>query len=292
MPDGTKNFGDDLGPYLVSELSGMEICYVPIVNSPVKTILLYIKGIFERRYKFSGFKNVINSIAQKRVLVTIGSIIGYIDSPNADVWGTGIMFRNMKINRANFYAVRGKYTQAKLKELGYKAPAALGDPALLLPLILTGSKEKKYKLGIIPHYSHYEEVKNKYPGKDILIINLLDDIEKVVMDITLCEQTISTSLHGIIVSHVYNIPCLWYSMSETKLAGDDIKFLDYFSSVDIAEYSPYKLDDLVIGDVIANIRHNPSKSAIQNDLNVIQEKLIKSAPFPILDKYFKRYSNG
>ena len=292
MPDGTKNFGDDLGPYMVSKLTGMEICYVPIVSSPLKTILLYLKGLSRGKYSPGEFKNILGSIRQKRILVTIGSIIGYIDSPTADVWGTGTMFSDMNINKANFYAVRGKYTQARLKALGYKAPDALGDPALLLPLILESGREKKYKLGIIPHYTHYTEVKSKYAGENILIINLLDDIEKVVEDITSCEQTISTSLHGIIVSHAYGIPCLWYNMSETRLGGDDVKFRDYFSSVEIEEYKPFKLNELVIDDIISNIKNNLSKSTIQSDLNIIQEKLLKSAPFPVLDKYLKKLNNG
>lgn len=287
MPNGEKNFGDDLGPYLVSQLSGSEINYVPIVNSTLKTIILYIKGLFDGKYKFDDFRSTIYGIKQERILITIGSIISSFNSRRADVWGTGIMFSDAKINNANFYAVRGKYTQKRLKELGYNAPEALGDPALLLPVVLPEKSNKKYKLGIIPHYIHYEEIKNKFSNKDVFIVNLLDDIEKVVSDITCCEQNISTSLHGIIVSHAYQIPCLWYRISEKKLAGDDVKFLDYFSSVDIKEYSPFELSELNLAEISAIIESNPHINSIQNNLEEIQMKLLKVAPFPILNKYLE-----
>ena len=63
---------------------------------------------------------------------------------------------------------------------------------------------------------------------------------KIIDEINSCQVIISSSLHGIITCHAYNIPCLWYKFSE-KIVGDGIKFADYFSSVNIKPYNPFKL---------------------------------------------------
>ena len=80
-----------------------------------------------------------------------------------------------------------------MEELGYKVPEAIGDPALLLPLVAPMKVRKKYRLGIIPHYIHYDQVNETFKSsRDVLVVNLLnDDIESVIRNINLCEFTIS-----------------------------------------------------------------------------------------------------
>ncbi len=81
---------------------------------------------------------------------------------------------------------------------------------------------------------------------DVLVINLLNsNIQDVVDQIHKCERCISKSLHGLVTSDSYNIPCLRVRCSDRLLntgykkfdiLGDGIKFMDYFSSLDIPEY--------------------------------------------------------
>ena len=293
MENGQKNFGDELGPFLVSQLSGSPVNYIPIVNSPIKILLLYFYGLTKGTHKVSQFKPVIKSLGKKDILISVGSIISWYNNPSAHVWGAGIMNRYDKINNAKFYAVRGKYTQLRLQEHGYKVPEAIGDPALLLPLVVKPKSSKKYKLGVIPHYIHYEEVVNLfYNQDDVLVINLRDDIEKVVNNIFSCEKTISSSLHGIIVSHAYGIECLWYNFSKKKIAGDNIKFKDYFSSVEIEEYSPFEIfsagSRIKIDEIIKNITEHTSINKSNKDLNHLQYVLLKEAPFKIKKEYIER----
>ena len=237
-------------------------------------------------FRINDFKNVLYSLNKRNILLTIGSILSSHNKKSSLIWGSGLMYEDAIIHKANFYSVRGKYSQNRLKALGYQVPSVIGDPALLLSLIIKPSV-KIYRLGIIPHYLHYAEIKKKINSQEVLVINLQDDIEIVVEQITTCQATISSSLHGLIVSHTYYIPSLWFNLADNKLAGDNVKFKDYFSSVGIEEYFPFKidLDSFNLDEIKEIITDNCKINSIQNDLNLIQSNLINSAPFFIMPKY-------
>ena len=288
--DDQNNFGDILGPYLVNKLTGKKIFYVHIPNKPIRIILHHIKKIIKGTFSIKDLIPILKSLKIKKPIITAGSIISRHKNHNCDIWGSGLMNRYDKISNANFYAVRGKITQLRLKELGYKAPTVIGDPGLLLPIVYKPIIKKKYKLGIIPHYNHYRETYKMMTNTDddIIIINLLDDVEKVIQNINSCNYTISSSLHGIIVSHAYNIPSLWYNLPGQKIAGDNTKFLDYFSSVGIKKYVAFDLvncDNYNIDEIINNIRQKCDIKMIHKNIKKIQKELLNIAPFPILDIY-------
>lgn len=284
MPNGEKNFGDELGPYIVEKLTGQGVKYIPIVNKWYKVIPLYLLNLF-RGNKSIRFKDVINSFFVNQVLISIGSIITSYNKNNVQVWGSGMLNKNDIIKNADFLAVRGIFTQKRIEELGYRSPSVLGDPAMLLPLIIKPI-DKKFKLGVIPHYIHYDDIKNSINNEDVLIINLLDDINKVVENITSCEMTLTTSLHGLIVSHSYKIPSLWVNLSVNKLAGDNIKFRDYFSSIDVEYYDSVKVDIDAINK--GNFKFNNELQLLpKKDVLQIQKGLLEVFPYKLLDKYEK-----
>lgn len=295
VPFGKKNFGDVLGPYIVQHLSGKEPMYTPLlhVKPAKKVVLTYLRALYNQKLSFKEMYYNVRYLSGKRnsLLISIGSIIDWYTNPNCDIWGSGIMFRNSKITNANFHAVRGKYSQLRLKELGYKVPKVIGDPALLTPLIYQPKSEKKYKLGIIPHFLHYEETITKLKSDSIYIINILDDIEKVIDDVHACEKIISSSLHGIIIGHAYHVPSLWFNLASSNIGGDDIKFADYFSSVQLEEYQNFKIDHLYYDEkfwteVTSIFDKNEHLTLISPVvLTDIQKNLLQSAPFPLLPKY-------
>lgn len=286
LPNNEENFGDVLGPYLVGALSGKMIRYVPIVDSPINSMISFLKGILKKKYGLKDLPSIWRALTVKRVLVSVGSVISFVKHSKADVWGAGIIHKKDKTCNASFFAVRGKYTQERLEELGYTSPDIIGDPALLLPLVFNPTVTKQYKIGVIPHYIHYEEFYARYSNKNVLIINLKNSIEEVVKAIKSCECTISTSLHGLIVSHCYDVPSLWYEVKGSKkLSGDNIKFFDYFSSVNIKEYYPYVLENLNVEEIVEQVKTHPDLSTIQTDLRLIQQKLLGAAPFRVLKKY-------
>lgn len=295
VPFGKKNFGDVLGPYIVKHMTGKEPLYTPLLHRGLnkKFILTYLRAIYNRKLSVKEMFYNIQFLRSKKnhLLITIGSVIDWYTNPYCDIWGSGIMFRNSNITNANFYAVRGKYSQLRLKELGYKVPESIGDPALLTPLIYKPQSKKKYSLGIIPHYLHYDETLIKLNSDNILIINLLDDIEKVIEDVYSCEKIISSSLHGIIIGHAYDVPSLWFRLSNGHIGGDDIKFADYFSSVDLREYEGFKIDhdnydEKYITSVHILFDENEELTLVNSELlKKIQLNLIKSAPFSLLPQY-------
>lgn len=301
VPFGKKNFGDVLGPYIVENMSGKEPIYTPLLHKGLTKIfiLTYLRAIYNRKLSVKeSYYNIQYLIGKKpNLLITIGSVIDWYTNPDCDIWGSGIMSRSSKISNANFYAVRGKYSQLRLKELGYKVPEAIGDPALLTPLIYEPKSDKKYSLGIIPHFSHYEGILKKLKNDKILIINLLDDIEKVIEDVCSCETIISSSLHGIIIGHAYDVPSLWFWLSKGHIGGDDIKFADYFSSVEISEYNCFEIDhdsydNLYLEQVESIFDENKQLTLVDSELlKKIQIDLIKSAPFSILPQY-KNFKQG
>lgn len=164
-------------------------------------------------------------------IISCGSIMRLCNK-NTIVYGSGIRDIDQNIKSGVIKFVRGPLTRKRLLEIGCYCPPIYGDPGLLLPLYYSPNIVKRYKLGIIPHHVHYKKVKQTYNKMDnILIVNLINNnIEEVIDDILSCEKTISSSLHGLIVSDAYNIPNKWIKFDD-KINGDDTKYYDYFKSV-------------------------------------------------------------
>ena len=197
--------------------------------------------------------------------VTVGSII-CAASKNSIVWGSGIIKQNENVRAAKFVAVRGPRTRKRLLELGYEVPEVYGDPALLLPKFISNTVTT------------------------VKVINLMtDDVVKTTLEILECKQIISSSLHGVIVSHAYEIPALWVKFS-TKLAGDNIKFYDYFESLDI--HYTHELfsnpTESTIADFEKMLTDNTSILLPSKDkLIQTQEVLFASCPFK--NNHFKSF---
>lgn len=291
---GKGNFGDELNPYLIERLSTRKVLYknpYVLLDDKFLALKIFIAGILRGRKRntktlFSEFFDSI--IFRPTILMGIGSILKECPYTNLNVWGSGMIARNRKVNRRKFYAVRGKITRELLIKQGHSVPEIYGDPALLLPLVFIPEVQIKYKFGIIPHYDHYGLLKNQF-DEDILVIDLLADIETIIKQINSCTITLSTSLHGIIVSHAYDIPSFWVTFPQNenvKLVGDGMKFEDYFSSVNIESYAPVQLTkqkefDYILGN--SGITGLPERKI----LDTVRVNLLKSAPFPLKEEFLK-----
>lgn len=242
------NLGDALSPILVSALSGL-----PIVHRDFES--------WQRR------------------LACVGTIAHGFRHGAVHFWGTGIDHKKspteqgladyQKPAKTNFHvhAVRGAFTAQVLKSQAIKVPLVYGDPVWFLPSIIQPAAEKQYELGIVVHLSELAErslsasvnasiLRYQIPKslqKNIRIITTLTEpsfaaLEERVQEITSCKRIVSTSLHGLVISETYGIPCVSLRMvgqgaSFARLEDDreriDWRIRDFYSGVGIEKLFVY-----------------------------------------------------
>lgn len=188
-----NNFGDELSPFIVSKVSGLEV--VPADNKPT--------------------------------LASIGSIL-QLTRPGDTIWGTGLRsFGNpLPHKNLNVCSIRGPITYTYLSEkLNKDIPQKFGDPALLLPKFYKPNilPELNEKIGFVMHMSKTQPLHDL--DDRFHIINPLSPWESVVDQIYSCNRIVSRGLHGIIVSDAYSIPSWW--LTKPQLSEGKLKFWDY-----------------------------------------------------------------
>jgi hypothetical protein len=203
-----RNFGDWVGPYLYEALAGKVPLHCDARKEPIGKSCFYFAGSMLRR-------------------------IGVADY--AIVWGSGVIDSADPVKRPQkVLAVRGPRTMERLHELDIDCPERFGDPAVLLPDVYTPtSTTKRHRVGFVPHFVDLPAYRAAGAGTtgDMALIDVGQSVEAVVDQIAQCELTVSSSLHGLIVSHAYGVPSVWVDSIE-PLQGDGVKFADYFESVD------------------------------------------------------------
>ncbi|MGF1761315.1 polysaccharide pyruvyl transferase family protein [Photobacterium sagamiensis] len=178
-------------------------------------------------------------------ITSVGSV-AQLANEYTTIWGSGLISKDAVPFKKpkHVLAVRGPLTRDRLNSLGIDCPRIYGDPALLLPNLITGGTErKKYKLGIIPHFVDKENPFFKQDLPDwIKVIDVETvDVKKFINEILECEKIVSSSLHGIILSDAYNVPSSRISFS-SLVTGGDFKFADYSFSVGRNNFTAQKVD--------------------------------------------------
>jgi hypothetical protein len=199
--------------------------------SGLRRNLSFLYHLLLRRYKFS-------------TLTALGS-------------GFNKWEENQKIKFArkiDFKIVRGKHTENYLRKNNIlKGEVKLGDFGLLIPYMIDARITKKYKLGVIPHYSDlnspvvYDFYKKHAPN--CVIINVQDDVWKIIRQIASCELIASSSLHGLIAADAFGIPNIWFE-NRLKYGGEwRFKYLDYYSIYGIENMKPFELIEMLDEDL-------------------------------------------
>ena len=271
------NFGDLLSPYIIKKLTNRDISYIEWyfgIKRILKTIILSVlmgkwEKLRELHYPF------------EKVILGVGSILSF-SSPGCIVWGSGFMNYNEKFRGGRILLVRGPVTRDMLLKQKFKCPMKYGDPAILLPLIYNPVKKIKYKIGIIPHWKETSYFKDNYSSLYHIIDLRTTEIEKTIDEILSCSYILSTSLHGLIVSHSYGIPALW--IQNNNIDTDGFKFADYFASVKIQQYKGFiNIKDILKSEerILSLFKEYHYLSLPQIDINIIQKTILETAPFKI-----------
>ncbi|MEB0205865.1 polysaccharide pyruvyl transferase family protein [Pseudomonas sp. CCC3.1] len=207
------NLGDEITTFLLSELFSVNHQLTSLDEAKLISTGSILQSIWGNRYLF-----------RRKPIGVVGS--GFIY--------TGMKLRKLKFSK--IYSVRGHLSRQLITDK-YPNNILLGDPGLLVPLALGDlgqTVEKKYKYGIIPHFTKFdtEDQNEKYKalGSYRVIDFRTNDFKKIASEILSCEVIMSQALHGLILSDAFQIPNIW--LDEGSLhTGGNFKFHDYFSSV-------------------------------------------------------------
>ncbi|WP_120500473.1 polysaccharide pyruvyl transferase family protein [Roseovarius sp. EL26] len=243
-----RNFGDWIGPYLFEAYTGQ----TPMHFAP----------------QLGGWA---------KATFSAGSILRNSLIPNtATIWGSGIISAADTFPRPkNVLAVRGPRSKARLEELNYPTTNTFGDPGILIPQIYNPQVAPKFRVGLIPHYVDYEAMHATYADlSGLRVIDVRRDLESVIDQILSCEMTLSSSLHGIILSHSYGRPCLWIE-SWKGLIGDGVKFLDYYEGANVFGVTAKTLPRH------ASLSHLEAmvSDSVMTDLEALRTPLRRACPF-------------
>lgn len=220
------NAGDALNVDLVEKLSGKIVVRSKVYNADMMAIGGALFG--------AQYSNGVRAVAQKALHMIYGRKPLY-------VWGSGFLRWNSNnpFYRSNLIvcALRGEKTRRKLSDItGETYDVPLADAGLLVDMLLDSPVEKKFCVGIIPHFSQQEEpiFKEAKKSSGIHFIDIRRTPKQVAEEIASCECIISSSLHGLIFADSLHIPAL-RMIGKTELPGGEFKFEDYYSCYGIKD---------------------------------------------------------
>lgn len=198
----------------------------------------------------------INRFFIRPVVSGIGSIIQFIPkSLKVNLLGSGLISESVDFKSNNIQCVqfvRGPRTNERLLSSGISSSNLYGDLGLLISEFYTPNVEKKFKLGLVPHYTEKSHWFVSYcESIGVHIVDIQQDPEDFINDLYSCENIISSSLHGIIASDSYGIKNKWIILSD-RVLGKGFKFDDYHEGINSKDFDYYKplgsetLDELII----------------------------------------------
>lgn len=194
------NFGDVLGPAIVSRL----------VGSSARTVA-----------------------PDGPALLSVGSIL-HLAPERSVVWGSGVNGKMLAATKdipdeVAFRAVRGPLTRRFLSAHGFDVPEVYGDPVLLLadvmPELLRVSRAPVRDVLFVPNFNDKGDVSAVAGEYELEMLDSQDHVDSVLLQIASSRFVISTSLHAVIVAEALGIPARFVrSMHEHPF-----KYRDYLA---------------------------------------------------------------
>ena len=212
-----------------------------------------------------------------RHLFAVGSVIGR-GSFDATVWGSGILCEPLipviksqqGVRKLDVRAVRGPVTRQILMDCGFECPEVYGDPAILLPLMFNPEvREKTHDVSLILHHATSLSPESAPAGCNVIDI-ATDDYRTFATQVAQSKMTISTSLHGIIISESYGVPSV-YLWEDSAVGKQSLKFNDWY-------YSTGRFDVKPAPSLEAALDATPPALP---DLAPLQQALLGSFPYDL-----------
>ena len=248
-----RNWGDAINPALVEFISGKSVQSIDI---DARALLPLPKDP-----------------EADTLYAVVGSIVHHADSQTI-IWGAGLQSGGIRPKQTpkGVYAVRGPLTAAELQKQGISCPEVFGDPVLLLPRYYQPEARKRYRLGIIPHFSDQADAKMaRYAGTDeVKIIDIRGPLWSTVNAVCECEHIVSTSLHGLILADAYGISNAWAKLGD-DIPGGTFKFSDYYLAIGAKDVTPSvglteSVDELC-------------RAALRREVALDLDRLLRACPF-------------
>lgn len=195
------NFGDEITPYVLRELTGEKIGWRP----PSRADVFAVGSILE--------------IYGKR-------------ARGAKIFGSGIRsgaWPFAPVAPLAVCSVRGTHTR---DALGLAGETPLGDPGLAVAMLDVGTVRRSLRPAVVPHFGTFGSREGqdavsalRAAGFDVLLpnTNALDMVRRIAS----ASYVVTSSLHGMVFAHALGIPAVLTSFSGH--AEPSFKYDDYMS---------------------------------------------------------------
>jgi len=214
QPTGLQNFGDYLTTLFLDDL-----LVIPATSA-------------------DAFHLIGSVISDNKIRATLTELS--IDPEHGQVayWGCGARdstpLAQWTLDRSTFFGVRGPLTRDLL---GLPSDTPLGDPALLLPLLLPSPSAYHGQTICVTHFHEQRDPSDikLHTGVDQVISAAImpnrDRLRNLISMIAGASFVLSGALHGAIVAAAYNVPFAYFDSGYVNLP---FKWHDFAASVGIA----------------------------------------------------------
>ena len=247
--ESSPNFGDVLNPWLYEKITG---------GAPVR----------------------VKAGCNKDHVLAIGTVLNKANSSSI-VWGAG---GHAKKAPKEILALRGPLSAASLARLNVPSPSIYGDPGLLVARYYVPRVVQATDFTLVPHLHDYKLVNSWYKtDREVRVLDLRSEVETILDQISSSSLVISSSLHGVVVSHSYGIPVAWAifqnDLADQSPIGTD-KFVDYFLGIGVSPpYYPVFFGNQKIAE-LAEIDWSRHVIPVpEGVVQRVQERLLRVCPF-------------
>lgn len=251
-----RNFGDELSPRVVAEVSG-------------------------RRTRWAA--------PESADVIAVGSVLEHAAAVDARglVWGAGVRHPDLapaawaQRHRSRILAVRGALTR---DALGLELDTPLGDPGLIARS-LYGRSARPHGIVVVPHFLAF----NRPDARSLMAAARADGMrvvppsasyDRICEEVSRAELVLTSSLHGMVVADALDCPVQLVSFGRT--AEPAFKYSDYESVFGLSSSFRSFTDVLDGGMAAAREAARGRLDAVSARIDDVVERLVHSAK-PLAD---------